>query len=103
MAASTTIDRRTLFRSAALAAGALAGAPWVNRGRYRLFGSATDYSARAIRLVRESLVIDMLSPLSMSGETQTRWNTTGFTDQDFRMFRESEIDVFHVANGVVGF
>jgi membrane dipeptidase len=99
-----TIDRRTVLRSVAVAAGALAGAPVVNRGRHRLFGqSRTDYSARAIRLVRENLVIDTLAPLSMSSETQARWNATGFTDQDFRMFRESEIDVFHVANGVVGF
>jgi membrane dipeptidase len=99
-----TIDRRTLLRSATVAAGTLAGAPYLNRGRYRLFaGSSTDYSARAVRLVRENLVIDALAPLTMSGETQTRWNTTGFTNQDFATFRESEIDVFHVANGVVGF
>ena len=41
---------------------AVAGAPAVLRGRYRLFAQpAADYSARAIRLVQGATVVDLLN------------------------------------------
>jgi membrane dipeptidase len=84
----------------AAGAGALA-TPRINRGRYRLFAGAGDYSARTIRLMQESLVIDMLSPLTLSQSRTRLWNTNAenFTEADFRQFRESGIHVFHVASG----
>jgi membrane dipeptidase len=99
------ISRRTLLKGAAGAAGAALLAPMVNRGRYRLFAQAqVEYSARAVRLVTESLVIDMLSPLTINGEVQSRWsrNAENFTEEDYRAFVESGIDVFHIAVGVGG-
>ena len=51
------LTRRALLQS--LGAAAL-GAPAVLRGRYRLFAqSAAEYSARAIRLMQESTVVDL--------------------------------------------
>ncbi|HEY2016760.1 MAG TPA: membrane dipeptidase [Bryobacteraceae bacterium] len=51
-----SLSRRTLLRSAALAA------PAVLRGRFALFAqSKTEYSARAIQLMNESTVVDLLN------------------------------------------
>jgi membrane dipeptidase len=80
-------------------------APFINRGRVRLSPmSQQSYSTRCVDLVRSSLVIDMLFPLTLSGETQERWGPglDGFNESDAREFRESEIDVAHVAVGVGG-
>jgi membrane dipeptidase len=100
------ISRRTLLKGAAGAAGAALLAPMVNRGRYLLFAQvATEYSARAVRLVTESLVIDMLSPLTINSEIQDPWvrSAENFTEEDHRAFVESGIDVFHIAVGMGGF
>lgn len=81
---------------------ATAAAPFVNRGRYRLFaGQAAEYSARAIDLVGGSTVIDMLSPFKLGSTT---WFTRpeSFTAANLQRFRDSGIDVFHIATGVGG-
>ena len=54
----SSITRRTAMKAAAAAIAA----PFFNRNRYALFAqSSQEYSERAVRLVRESLVIDMLN------------------------------------------
>ena len=54
-----TLTRRDAVHR--LAVGILA-APAILRGRFRLAPDArTEYSARAIRLVQESLVVDLLN------------------------------------------
>jgi membrane dipeptidase len=78
------------------------GAPMINRGRFRLFAqSRTEYSARAIALVQRSTVVDMLSPLTLNFPLQGKWATDPetFTEADFKRYRDSEIDVFHIAVG----
>jgi membrane dipeptidase len=100
------MDRRQLIRRASLAAGAMIGAPFINLGRFQLFGwSQQQYSDRAVRLVRQNLVIDMLSVLTLNFPLGAEWqrNPELFTDADFKKYRDSEIDVFHVATGVGGF
>ena len=98
------MTRRELLGTAARVAGAWAFAPMINLGRYRLFPGGQEYSARAVRLVRESLVIDMLSPLTLNFAQMRRWfdDPASFSDADFRRYRESGIDVFHVAVGIGG-
>ena len=99
------ISRRTLLKGAAGAAGAAVFAPMINRRRYRLVAHApVDYSERAVRLVTESLVIDMLSPLTINGEVEARWarSPEQFSETDYRTFIDSGIDVFHIAVGVGG-
>ncbi|MCG6956793.1 MAG: dipeptidase [Gemmatimonadetes bacterium] len=99
------ISRRAALKGAAAAAGAVFFAPMVNRGRYRLFARVpTDYSERAVRLVTESLVIDMLSPLTINNDLQQRWvqNAENFTEEHYRLFLDSGIDVFHIAVGIGG-
>ena len=106
-------DRRAVLKAAvgSLAAAAMAtpaaalGASFVNRGRYRLFPwSGQEYSARCIDLVQGSLVIDMLSPLVISRSVQQRWGPglRGMTEAEEQDFRDSEIDVFHIAVGIGG-
>ena len=47
-----TLSRRSFVRGAAVTAGAATFAPFLNLGRFRLFGwSAQEYSARCIDLV----------------------------------------------------
>ena len=42
-------------------AGAFVAAPAILRGRYRLFAAATEYSARCVKLMEESVVVDLLN------------------------------------------
>ena len=56
-------DRRISRRTALSRLGiAIAGAPAILRGRYRVFaGAATEYSARCVKLMEESIVVDLLN------------------------------------------
>jgi len=67
-----------------------------------LLGFASDssrYSTRAVDLVTESNVIDMLGLLTLDWSLLDRWHQVpaAFTDSDFRKLRSSGIDVFHPA------
>lgn len=101
-------DRRTALKSAvagAFALGASFPAPFVALRRHRLFGwSAQEYSSRCIDLATGSLVIDMLLPLAISRSVRERWgpDLEGMTAQEEQEFRDSEIDVFHIAVGIGG-
>jgi membrane dipeptidase len=96
------LSRRDLLKVAAAGAGLFAAAPMINLGRFTLFGA--DYSERAIRLVRESIVIDMLSPLSLNFAQFGKWQAQPelFGDAEFQKYKDSGINVFHVAVGVGG-
>ena len=85
-------------------AAAAIAAPFVLRGRYRVFAqSPTTYSARCLKLVSESIVIDMLSPLSL-GPAGRKWmaDPDSFTAADLQRFRDSGITSFHIAVGTGG-
>jgi membrane dipeptidase len=105
------IPRRAVLKAAAGAAGLTLAAPFINRGRavVRAHGRGRtavpqEYSIRCIDLVTGSLVIDMLSPLVISRSIQQRWgpDLSGMTAEEEQDFRDSEIDVFHIAVGVGG-
>ena len=79
-------------------------APMVQRGRYLLHAGtpqAQEVSARAMKLVEESTVIDMLAPLSIVSERTSEWlrNPSSFTEEEFQLYRASGIDVFHDTTG----
>ena len=99
------ISRRDLLKAAAASCGSMALAPMINLGRYRLFAHATtEYSERALRLVHESLVIDMLSPLSLNFPLFAKWEAEPelFGYEQFRKYQDSGINVFHIAVGTGG-
>lgn len=100
-----SISRRNLIKATLGAAGAAVFAPAVSLGRYRLFAhSPNEYSKRAIRLVSESLVIDMLSPITINFPVMEKWATDpeSFTDADFQRYLDSGINIFHIAVGTGG-
>lgn len=95
------MHRRTVLKAAA----AIAAAPFFNRNRYTLFAQSTpEYSERAIRLVRESLVIDMLNQFLYRQDMQAKlrlWMSKpgAFTQADFEQFRDSGINAASFGNG----
>ena len=102
MGSHGSITRREMLRRAGLASAGALAAPMINRGRFRLFAqSAQEYSARAVRLMQEATVMDMLAPLSIP---RTEWTSRpeSFTEEDVERFRSSGINVFHIATGVGG-
>lgn len=87
--------RKLLTRSACLVA-----APLISVGRCRLFASEPHtYSVRALDLVEQSNVVDMLSLLTLDWRLLDRWrgNPDTFRDTDFQVLRVSGINVFHPA------
>ncbi len=97
-----SLSRRTLVGGACGAAGSLIAAPFLSFSRHRLFAWTTqEYSTRCVDLVRGSLVIDMLGLTSLNDERRAAWGASydALTEDDIAEFRDSEIDVFHIARG----
>jgi len=92
-------------RQAVQAGAAGLAAPFVNRGRFALFAQESrEYSERAMRLVRESLVIDMLDQFlyrrDQADKVQAWFSKPGaFTAADFERFRDSGINAINVGDG----
>jgi membrane dipeptidase len=99
------MNRRHLLKSAACAGAAAIAAPMINLGRFRIFAALpAEYSARAIELVGRSTVIDMLSPLvlSFAKTRQLLSRPENLTAAEIQSYRDSGINIFHVAFGVGG-
>lgn len=96
------MNRRNFLKSAA--GSAAVGAAMVNRGRCLLFAGGAEYSSRAVELVERSTVIDMLAPLWISpSQTQKMLgNPENFKAEDFAPYKNSSINVFHIAIGTGG-
>src|SRR5690606_6971122 len=80
------------------------GAPFSNRGRFQLFGeSETEYSARRIKLVRETVVADMLGLPSPgpAGDKSLR-EPAAFTDADMPRVSDSGLTASRQAVGTGG-
>lgn len=94
------MDRRQFLTTASFGALALAGAPMINLGRCRLEAApAIEVSTRAVELVRESTVIDMLGLLTLDWKRLASWRRQPerFDDADFRDLERSGVDIFHPA------
>ena len=99
------MKRREAVRALAVAAGAGVLAPFINLGRYRVFAaSAVEYSDRCIRLMQEATVLDMLGVLTIHDEW-LEWAKTPspLTEEKFRRYKDSGINVFHHAFGMGGY
>jgi len=106
---AAVFPRRNFMKQALQTGGltvvAAAAFPMISRGRHRLFaGSAVEYSTRAIDLVKRSTVIDMLGPLTLDFPKQARWfaDPELFTTADLKPYKDSGINVFHIAVGLGG-
>ncbi len=101
-----TASRRTFLRRAMNAAVA---APFVLRHSYRLFAQpAPEYPERVVRLMRESLVIDMLNQFLYridQKDLKEKWLTQpgAFTAADFLRFKGTGVSVINFGEGADGF
>ena len=105
MKQNSPISRRDMLKRTTVAAAAIAAAPMINRGRFRLFASSTtEYSRQAIDLIGRTTVIDMLNVLTLDFGKQNKWfkDPETFTAADFQPYAESAISVMHPAIGMGG-
>jgi len=102
------VSRRSAVGAMALfAAGLVMPAPSVLRRRYRLFAhSTTEYSERAIRLVRGTVVVDMLNQFRFADTAirpplseQWKRKPNAFTAANWEEYRTSGFRVFGVGEG----
>ncbi|MVM29031.1 dipeptidase [Spirosoma sp. HMF4905] len=100
------MTRRDVIKSSVAATASVLGMPMINKGWFRLFAhSPQQYSERAIRLVEESTVIDLLNQfrgyLKTPAELGNRWLSKpgAFTEADARTYLESGINVFALGHG----
>ena len=99
------LSRRTFLCSAVAAAAG----PVVLRGRYRVFASSTkEYPERVVRLMQESLVIDMLNQFLYrfdQKDLKEKWLTEpgAFTRADFERFKDTGVHVVNFGEGVDSF
>jgi membrane dipeptidase len=96
--AAAVIPGPTLTRAATCAA-------MLNFGKYRLAAVADQtFSPRAVELVQRATVIDMLAPLWISPSKMEKFfgNPDAFTAEDYVPYKQSGIDVFHIAIGTGG-
>lgn len=90
----TPVSRRTALQRLAVS---VVAAPAILRGRHRLFAdSAQEYSARAIRLVQETIVIDLLNQFRFADFAErppksVLWlsKSRSMTAADFETYRTS--------------
>lgn len=102
---SRSITRREMLKQAVVAGLGLAAVPMINRGRFQLFaGVPTEYSERAIDLVKRSTVVDMLCVMTLDFAKQDKWfkDPESFTAADLQPFKDSGINVIHPAIGMGG-
>ena len=102
---SSSISRRKMLKLTAIAGAGMVAAPMLNFGRFRLFAnSPTEYSARAVDLVRQSTVIDMLCVMTLDFAKQDKWfkDPETFTAADLQPWKESGINIIHPAVGMGG-
>lgn len=99
------MDRRRFLRGVVMAGAGAFAAPMLNLGRCRVFaddgapGGGPLRSVRAVDLMRQAAVIDMLGLLTLDWPQLTRWQREpgSFGDADFARLRASGVDVFHPA------
>jgi membrane dipeptidase len=93
------VRRRVL--QAATAGALYAGLPMINFGSYQAFANSKKrYSARAMKLVERSLVIDMLAPLKIDFRPEAYAGR--ISEADEAAFRASGITGFHNSIGTGG-
>lgn len=99
------LSRRKLLKNTVLAGATVIAAPMINLNRFQLFAnSPTEYSVKAIDLVKQATVMDMLCVMTLDFGKQAKWNANPelFTEADFQHFKDSGINIIHPAVGLGG-
>ena len=99
MASLPGVSRRQMLAGAAVVAAT--GFPMINTGLFRAHAASPKaYSKRAVDLVKQSLVIDMLAPLKI--DFRPEYYAAPLSEKDAADFRASGITGFHNAVGTGG-
>lgn len=94
-------SRRRLLKGAVGSAAAVAGFPMLNFGAYQVFADTPKtYSARAVKVVEQSLVIDMLGVIKIDFRPEAYANP--LTPAEVAAFKASGINAMHNAQGIGG-
>ena len=94
-----SLSRRKLIKSAGIA---VAAAPFVNLGSVAYAGTS-HISTKVMDLVNESLVVDMLAPLTLSSRTRlVQWLKDGIDETTLADFHRSGVTAVHDAMGFGG-
>lgn len=89
--------RRRLLKGAIATTVMSAGLPMINFGRYQVFAATSPgYSARTLRLIERSLVIDMLAPLKLDFTPEAFALPAG--EQEVEMFRATSLSKILLKN-----
>src|ERR1044072_4336501 len=99
------MDRRRFLRGVVMAGAGAFAAPMLNLGRCRVFaddgapGGGPLRSVRAVDLMGEAAVIDMLGLRTLDWPRLARWQREpgSFGEANFARLRASGVDVFHPA------
>jgi membrane dipeptidase len=95
------LTRRRVLKAAVATSVATLAPPMLNLGSYRAFGAnAPRYSARAMKIVERTLVIDMLAPLKIDFKPEAYAGPIG--EQTAEEFRTCGITGFHNSIGTGG-
>jgi membrane dipeptidase len=95
------LTRRRVLQAAIATGVATLAPPMLNLGSYRAFGAkAPRYSARAMKIVERTLVIDMLAPLKIDFKPEAYAGP--ISDQMAQEFRSCGITGFHNSIGTGG-
>ena len=93
--------RRRVLRGALGSAATVIGFPMLNFGAYQVFaGTPKTYSARAVKLVERSLVVDMLGVITIDFRPEAY--ALPLTPDEVAAFKASGINAFHNAQGTGG-
>jgi len=101
------ISRRDALGALGLGALGIVGAPAVLRNRYRLFAFSTaEYSARAIKLVEDTVVVDLLNQFRFPDFRENLVKSElwmqkpgSFTRADYDLYRSSGTRIFALGAG----
>lgn len=95
------LSRRRVLQAALATTVTTFGAPMLNIGSFRAFGaSGPRYSARALKIVERTLVLDMLAPLKIDFKPEAY--AAPISEQMAADFRTSGITGFHNSVGTGG-
>src|SRR5688572_8852670 len=98
---SSFLTRRSVLKTAMAATALSVAAPMINIGRYQAFAAAPKkYSARTLRVIERTLVIDMLAPLKLTSSPTAYPNP--LTGQEAAMFRTCDINACQHSTGTGG-
>lgn len=94
-------SRRRLLKGLGAGVGAAVAAPMLNLGSVAVAATGKTYPTRVVDLVKRSLVIDMLAPLTLVLDSEHfAWR---LSPEEIARFKSSGVTAFHHSAGIGGY